>query len=762
MARLKRPTGLGLYVSLTVALIMTAETALFVSYSARARQAIDSRLDTLDLYAANRVDVLSAASYAPDALARSWSSGGAAMFARINRTGSFLLVERLDDGVRAFRFDGDSYEALSEPERYESYEPIRRGLRGESGHWSGPSFDGRQVSGAYRAVPGRRAAVFASIEDAEVFSHYMRGAVPSALITLAVVTLAGLSYLALSFLLRRRDTLGDRMVLAAELFDTVREGIAVTDADNRIVSVNAAFSDITGWSAEEAIGKNPRILKSDRHDPEYYKGMWASLRESGRWSDDIWNRKRDGTVYRERLSITRIRDARGRTGGYVAVFSVSPDETGKDERCVPNRDPLTGLPNRELLKDRLSTAIANAEREASGIGLLYIDLSSFKYVNTSYGYASGDSLLQAMGERLSASMRKGDTLSRLAADDFVALLPSLERPEDAVASAGHLLETVRRPFELNGEAIYPDASVGVAVFPDDGADADELLASANAALAHAKESGPGSIRSYTPAYQERAARRLSLDSRLRKAVERESFAVYYQARVDSAARTVESAEALVRWIDDDGSVIPPSEFIPLAENNGLIVPIGEWVLARALADLRGWLERDPALRVSVNLSARQFRLPDIGDRVDRALSAAGVPYDRLELELTESVAMNDVSRSVAVMSDLDRRGLSFSLDDFGTGYSSLYYLNRLPIRWLKIDQSFVRDIRQPDASPSNAIVNTIIDMARSLGLGTIAEGCETEEQYGFLSRRGCSQIQGYLFSRPAPAPEFEKLIGRGL
>ncbi len=761
MARLKRPTELALYVSLTVALAVAAEAAIFASYAVRARRAIEARMEALDLYAANRIDVLSSASYAPDALARSWSSGGAAMFSRLNRTGSFLLVERGDDGVAAFRFDEERYETLPDPERYAAYEPIRRGLRGESGYWSGLSDEGLWVSGAYRAVPGRRAAVFASIEDAEVVSLVMRGAVPAAFIVLGAVAVVGLSYLGLAQLLRRRDTRDDRMVLAAEVFDTVREGITITDATGAILSVNGAFCDITGYSRDEALGKNPRILKSDRHGPEFYEAMWASLRETGRWSGHIWNRRRDGTVYRERLSITKVRDARGRTSGYVAIFIDLSDSPDGDDRCAPNRDPLTGLPNRELLKDRLSTAIARAEREATGIGLLYVDLSSFKYVNTSYGYASGDSLLQSMGERLSASMRKGDTLSRIAADDFVALLPSLERPEDAVASAGHLLETVRRPFELSGESVYPDASIGVAVYPEDGSSADELLASANAALAHAKESGPGSIRSYTPAYQERAARRLSLDGRLRRAVERESFAVYYQARVDAATRRVESAEALVRWIDGD-AVIPPSEFIPLAEDNGLIVPIGEWVLARALSDLRSWLERDPSLRVSVNLSARQFRLPDIGERVDRALSSAGVPYDRLELELTESVAMHDVARSVAVMSDLDRRGLSFSLDDFGTGYSSLYYLNRLPIRWLKIDQSFVRDIRQPDASPSNAIVNTIIDMARSLGLGTIAEGCETEEQFGFLSRRGCSQVQGYLFSRPAPAPEFEKLIGRGL
>ncbi|HPM72519.1 MAG TPA: diguanylate cyclase, partial [Spirochaetales bacterium] len=571
MARLKRPTGLGLYVSLTVALAAAAEGAILVSYSIRARQAIEARLETLDLYAANRVDVLSAASYAPDALARSWSSGGAAMFSRLNRTGSFLLVERRDDGVVAFRFDDERYDLLPEPERYESYEPIRRGLRGESGYWSGPDDEGRWVSGAYRAVPGRRAAVFASIEDAEVVSQVMRSAVPPAFIMLGAMVVVGLSYLALAGLLRRRDTRDDRMVLAAEVFETVREGITVTDSSGVIRSVNGAFTDITGYSREEAVGKNPRILKSDRHGPEFYEAMWSSLQATGRWSGNIWNRKRDGTVYRERLSITKVRDARGGTGGYVAVFMEGDEASVEGGRCEPNRDPLTGLPNRDLLKDRLNTAIARAERERTGIGLLYIDLSSFKYVNTSYGYASGDSLLQAMGERLSASMRKGDTLSRLAADDFVALLPSLERPEDAIASAGHLLETVRRPFELNGEAIYPDASVGVAVYPDDGEDADELLASANAALAHAKESGPGSIRSYTPAYQERAARRLSLDGRLRKAVERESFAVYYQARVDSAARTVESAEALVRWIDDDGSVIPPSEFIPLAEDNGLIV-----------------------------------------------------------------------------------------------------------------------------------------------------------------------------------------------
>jgi EAL domain-containing protein (putative c-di-GMP-specific phosphodiesterase class I) len=245
-------------------------------------------------------------------------------------------------------------------------------------------------------------------------------------------------------------------------------------------------------------------------------------------------------------------------------------------------------------------------------------------------------------------------------------------------------------------------------------------------------------------------------------VEKQSFVVYYQPRVDAETRRVESMEALVRWIDEDGAVIAPGAFIPLAEENGLIVPIGDWVLERALTDLRSWLAIDPSLRVSVNLSSRQFRLPDLGARIEAALTATGVSPERLELEITESLAMGDVGRSTALMTSLNERGITFSLDDFGTGYSSLYYLKRLPIQWLKIDRSFIRDIKLPDESPSNVIVNTVLEMAKSLGLGTIAEGCETEEQYGYLSRRSCDQIQGYLFSKPVPAAEFERFVGATL
>ncbi len=752
------------YIPLTLLLVAVSQIAVVAVFSFRSRDAMDARIELLDLYAANRIDVLASASYDPEAFGRAWASGGAELFSRINRTGSFLLVSREGAVVRSYRFHRDGYEALDDPERYAAFPPLRNGLLGESGAWSGFDPDGRRVSGAYRVVPGRHSAVFASVEDAEVYGPVIRSALAASAGALVAVVATSALFIAFGAWLRRRESRDDRMVLAGEVFDNIIEGIAITDGSGAIVSVNKSFTAVTGWGAAEAAGKNPRILKSDRHDAAFYEAMWSALKNEGAWKGEIWNRRRDGTVYPEWLSITAVKDNGGRTSGYVAVFMdlSAQGRSASAPPCAVNHDPLTGLPGRALFNDRLATAIGQAERDGESVAVLYIDIARFKYVNASYGYTLGDALLQAAAERLRSSLRKGDTVARVSADDFVVLLPRLQRAEDAVAAAEHFLETMRRPYDIDEKRIYVDASVGLSFYPADGDSPDALVGAANSALNNAKEAGPGTIRLFTPALNERIIRRLSLEGRLRGAVEAESFAVHYQARVDARTRRVESMEALVRWVDDDGSLIPPADFIPLAEETGLIVPIGDWVLAKALADLKRWLEVDPGLRVSVNLSARQFRLPDLGARIDAALSTAGVPHERLELEITESLAMGDVGRSTALMTSLNERGVTFSLDDFGTGYSSLYYLKHLPIQWLKIDQSFIRDLRSPDESPANAIVNTILEMARSLGLGTIAEGCETEEQYGFLSRRRCDQVQGYLFSRPVPAERFALLVGTSL
>ncbi|MBU0935677.1 MAG: EAL domain-containing protein [Spirochaetes bacterium] len=550
-----------------------------------------------------------------------------------------------------------------------------------------------------------------------------------------------------------------QLILAANIFDTIIEGICITDANGTIVSVNRAFTEITGYTAEEAIGQNPRVLKSDRHYPSFYTEMWQSIINQKLWSGEVWNRRKNGTVYPEWLRIAAVSSVQGEISHFVAVFRDLSEIKNRDDAInrLAFHDALTSLPNRVLFADRLSLALRQAEREKDLLSLVYIDINRFKYINTSYGYRIGDNVLQVVADRIVESVRRSDTVARISADDFIVLLPKLDREESAVRSAEHIMENLRRPLLIDGQELYLDASIGISFYPGDGETADSLISAANAAHGKAKDSSAGSIHVYTPALNTRILRRMSLESRLRKAVESRSFVVFYQPRVLASDGRLESAEALVRWIDEDGIIISPAEFIPLAEENGLIIPIGDQVLEQALEDLRHWHGQYPDFSVSVNLSARQFHQVNLQQRIESAVRNAGLPFSCLELEITESLAMTDVNSSVAIMTALSQLGIAFSLDDFGTGYSSLYYLQKLPIQWLKIDQSFVRNIQATDG-PSNSIVHTIIEMAKSLGLGTIAEGCENDIQLEFLRQRHCDQIQGYYFSKPVPAAEFSLLL----
>lgn len=752
------------YIPMSLALIAFIELAILASFAVRYTQENAKRASMLELYASAKIDSLSLTAFDPLALASHTHVLAGPVFSRLAPSGRMYFVDKSSGTASAYEYGKSSCLRLDDPSPVLGFEPVTRALDGESGVYRGRDLEGSRVIGVYRPVPGRRAAVFVSIQAAEVMKPLAQEYAITAPSMVVAVSLFLLAAVARGRRFRLRSTDTERMVLAAEVFGSIVEGITITDADGIIKSVNRAFTEITGWSSEEAVGQNPRILKSDRHDAKFYAEMWTSISQLGSWSGEIWNRKKDGTVYPERLTISAVRETDGSVSSYVAVFLDLSELKDRDAAIsrLSARDPLTGLPNRALYVDRLVTAVKQAEREGERLALLYIDIARFKYINTSYGYGVGDAALQAVADRLERTLRRGDTVARVSADDFLALLPRLKKEDDARVVAESVMKALREPLTASGKELFLDASIGISFYPDAGSDPDALIGAANSALNQAKESGPGSVKVFTTALSDRMSMRLSLESKLRRAVEKESFAVHYQARIDARTRRVEGMEALVRWVDDDGTLISPGAFIPLAEENGLIIPIGEWVLAKALSDLVAFHAIDPGLSVSVNLSARQFRLPDLGRRVDDALSKSGISADRLELEITESLAMGDVSRSVAVLTTLNERGISFSLDDFGTGYSSLYYLKRLPIQWLKIDRSFVRDIKSPDDSPANAIVKTILEMSASLGLGTIAEGCETEEQFGYLSRRGCSQIQGFLFSKPVPASEFAKLAGATL
>ena len=554
----------------------------------------------------------------------------------------------------------------------------------------------------------------------------------------------------------------DKLELAQRVFDIASEGITITDAAGRITYVNRAFTSITGYSAEEVMGHTPRLLKSDRHDLNFYREMWHTLREQGQWRGKIWNRRKSGEAYPEWLAITAMRDSQGRISGYVAVFHDISDIVLTREKLEfhTNHDALTGLPNKELFRDRLQVALARAGGAKAKIAVLSVDLDNFKTINNSLGHLVGDELLQQAAQRLVAALSDKATVSRLGGDEFFIMLENLEGSRRALQAVRDISNCFSRAFEVEGHELFMTCCVGLTLSPDDGRDADILIQNADLALTRAKQQGPDNFQVFTPALNQRARRRLDLENKLRRALELDEIIVYYQPKLELESGRVTGMEALVRWRMPGQGVVPPDEFIPLAEETGLIVPIGSYVLKRACLDTLAWHRAGHHyLSVAVNLSARQFQEVNLVPTVQATLRESGLPTRALELELTESVAMKDVRTTEMVLQQLSRMGVAISLDDFGTGYSSLAYLRRLPIDALKIDKSFVDDI--PGDSDANAVAATIISMAHSLKITVIAEGVETPEQLHYLSSQGCDQMQGYLFSPPLPAEKFEQILEQG-
>ncbi len=548
--------------------------------------------------------------------------------------------------------------------------------------------------------------------------------------------------------------------LVAKVLDGASEGILICDRDNRILSVNHAFTEITGYSEAEVLGRDPRVLNSGRHDSAFFGTLWHHLKSAGAWQGEIWNRRKDGSVYPEWLSITTVPDEAGALGNYVAVFTDISERKRSEERIrfLAEHDGLTSLPNRSLLLDRLEQAIAHAGRNGDQLALLCLDLDRFKNINDSLGHQLGDLLLQEVARRILDCVRSADTVSRPGGDEFVVLLSTIEAPQDAARVAEKLLSALTRPYQLEGHDLVITASIGVAVYPDDGADAQTLVRNADAAMYHSKEAGRDSFHFFTPDMNSRVLERLSLENSLRRALERQEFCLHYQPQValakDGRHYQLIGFEALIRWHHPEMGLIPPGRFIPVAEDSGLIVPIGTWVLAEACRQNRRWQEQGlPPVPVAVNISALQFRHAQFEHSIASALADSGLSPDWLELELTESMMLHHGDQAVELLDRLKAQGLQLSVDDFGTGYSSLAYLKRLPLDKLKIDQAFVRDIASdPDDA---AITATIIQMAHSLGLAVIAEGVETVEQLDFLRHHDCGAAQGFYFARPMPAAEAE-------
>jgi diguanylate cyclase (GGDEF)-like protein/PAS domain S-box-containing protein len=558
----------------------------------------------------------------------------------------------------------------------------------------------------------------------------------------------------------------EELRIAATAFES-QLGMMVTNEHRVILRVNQAFADITGYSAQEAVGQTPRMLSSGRHDASFYAGMWEEIATRGSWQGEIWNRRKGGDVYPEWLTITAVKDQAGLTTHYVATFSdITSRKTAEDEiRNLAFYDPLTRLPNRRLLMDRLGLALSGGPRHRRKVALLFVDLDNFKTLNDTQGHYQGDLLLQQVASRLAACVREGDTVARLGGDEFVVMLGDLdndplEAATEAKAVGEIILAAIAEPYQLTGTIHHSTASIGVTFLGDQHENIDEPLKRADLAMYQAKTAGRNTLRFFDTQMQAIVSARAAMEADLRHAVANKQFLLHYQAQIEEPNQLV-GAEALVRWEHPLRGLVPPAEFIPMAEETGLILPLGHWVLEAACAQLTRWASQ-PAmahLTMSVNVSARQFHQDNFVDQVLAVLARTGANPQRLKLELTESVLIADIEGVIAKMTLLKGKGVGFALDDFGTGYSSLSYLKRLPLDQLKIDQGFVRDILH-DANDA-AIARMVLALADSLGLSVIAEGVETELQRDFLARLGCDSYQGYLFGRPLPIEAFESSLQRG-
>ena len=551
--------------------------------------------------------------------------------------------------------------------------------------------------------------------------------------------------------------------LFAHIFNSVHEGIIVTDADKNMLFINPAFSTITGYSANDLIGKNLNLLHLGlMNDAFNHDDTWCSINETGCWQGEIVGRRKNDESYAECLSISTMKNDRGEINYYVGVFSDISERKAAEERMayVVLHDFLTNLPNGLLLQDRLAQAISHAGREKHKVAVMCLDLDHFKAINDMLGHLVGDKLLQEVAKRISSVSRASDTVSRRGGDEFVIMLPDLETVDDATDIAVKLINAISGLCMIDGNEIKITTSIGISIFPEDGCDGDSLIKYADAAMYHAKKNGRNNYQFFTNEMNQLALERMSIERKLCHAIEQQGFCLHYQPQVNLRSGRIIGVEALLRWSNPEIGMVPPEYFIPIAEETGLIIPIGEWVLREACRQNSEWRMLGlPKITVAVNLSAVQFRQNNFGEMIKEILCEYGLDPSGLELEITESAVMHNAEASIALLLELKAMGLKLAVDDFGTGYSSLSYLKRFPIDKLKIDQSFVRDITVD--SDDAVIVSTIINMARTLKLKVIAEGVETAEQLSFLKHQECDEIQGYYFSKPMPPEKINSLLASG-
>lgn len=548
----------------------------------------------------------------------------------------------------------------------------------------------------------------------------------------------------------------ERLQQAAAVFDCTREGVLVTDAQGLIVHVNRAFMEITGYSREDVMGERPSLFKSGRHSSNFYQQVFQTLERTGEWSGEIWNRRKSGEIYPQWQTIRVIHNDQGQVSHYVAVFSdISAIKDSEHELAhLAHHDPLTDLPNRLLFTDRAEQALASAQVHKRGCALLLMDLDHFKIINDSLGHNVGDQLLKAVGERLKGLFGPGMTLARLGGDEFAVLAESCPQVVQAAALAQRMLDAMKEPFVFDGNQLFISASIGISLFPSDALSAEQLLRNADSAPFKAKSAGREGYALYTEELTAHAQHRVEIASELRRALDQQELRVYYQPVHDLQDSRLVGVEALVRWQHPERGLVPPGEFIPIAERTGLIADIDAWVMDQACRQMGQWLaDGAPLSFIAVNVSSRLFARRELYEQVAQVLHTTGLDPAFLELEVTESAVMEDPEVALEQLHRLRELGLRLAIDDFGTGYSSLLRLKRLPVQKLKIDQGFVAGL--PWDEDDAAIVRVVIALAKSMGMQVHAEGIEQVEQARFLLAQECDLGQGYWFGRPVPAQEMD-------
>ena len=536
----------------------------------------------------------------------------------------------------------------------------------------------------------------------------------------------------------------------------------ITDEKGRIEYINPKFTEVTGYEFEEVIGKSPSFLKSGKIPDEEFRMMWETLIRGDEWQGEFVNRKKNGELYWERAIISSIKNSEGAITHFLAVKEDITKRKWAEETIqhMAYYDPLTDLPNRMLFNDRLGQALAQARRKNQLSAILFLDLDRFKVVNDTLGHTIGDLLLRSVAERLKMCTREGDTIARMGGDEFTFLLTNIAQVDETVKTARMILDALKPPFNLEGHEVHITPSIGISIFPYDGTDGVTLVKNADAALNRAKEQGRTNYQLYTPVMNAKAFERMTLENSLRKALEKSEFALHYQPQVDLRTGDIVGMEALLRWEHPDLGLVSPAQFIPMAEETGLIVPIGQWVLRTACMQNREWQRMGYApMSIAVNLSARQFNEKNLVEMISGILRETELEPKWLDVEITESIIMQNLEQTISTLRALHHLGLQISIDDFGTGYSSLSYLKKFPVHALKIDQSFIREITSdPDDA---AITSAVIAMGHSLKLKVIAEGVETMEQLEMLRSLKCDCMQGYLFSRPVPSQTITPLLMEG-